>query len=53
MQLRDRTDSESMEVDRQLSMLEERKFYLEGQLAQMKPNSHDDICQRGAHSGCR
>lgn len=39
MQLRDRADSEIMEVDRRISMLEERKFYLEGQLAQMKPNS--------------
>lgn len=39
MQMRDRTDSEVMEVDRQLNVLEERKFYLEGQLAQMKPNS--------------
>ena len=39
MQLRDRTDSEVMEADRQLSVLEERKFYLEGQLAQMKPNT--------------
>ena len=39
MQMRDRTDSEIMEVDRQLRSLEERKVYLEGQLAQMKPNS--------------
>lgn len=39
MQLRDRADSEIMEVDRRINMLEERKFYLEGQLAQMKPNS--------------
>ena len=39
MQLRDHADSEIMETERQLSMLEERKFYLEGQLAQMKPNS--------------
>ncbi len=39
MQMRDRTDSELMEVDRQLNVLEERRFYLEGQLAQMKPNS--------------
>jgi len=39
MQMRDRTDSEVMEVDRQLNVLEERRFYLEGQLAQMKPNS--------------
>ena len=39
MQMRDRADTEIMEVDRQLNMLEERKIYLEGQLAQMKPNS--------------
>jgi len=39
MQVRDRTDSDIKELDRQVSMLEERKFYLEGQLAQMKPNS--------------
>jgi len=39
MQLRDRADSETKELDRQISALEERKFYLEGQLAQMKPNS--------------
>ena len=39
MQLRDRTDAELMETDRQLSVLAERKFYLEGQLAQMKPNT--------------
>ncbi len=39
LQLRDRTDSEIMEVDRQISMAKERKFYLDGQLAQMKPNS--------------
>jgi len=39
MQMRDRADSEVMEVDRQLNVLEERKFYLEGQLAQLKPNS--------------
>ena len=39
LQLRDRTDSEIMEVDRQIRALEERKIYLDGQLAQMKPNS--------------
>ena len=39
MQLRDRTDSEIKELDRQISTLEERKIYLDGQLAQMKPNS--------------
>src|SRR5205814_9886732 len=39
MSLRDRTDSEIKEVDRELSSLEERRFYLEGQLAQIKPNT--------------
>lgn len=39
MQMRDRTDAELLETDRQISLLQERKFYLEGQLAQMKPNS--------------
>lgn len=39
LQMRDRTDSEIMEVERQLNALDERKFYLEGQLAQIKPNS--------------
>ena len=39
MQLRDRTDNELKEVDRELLTLDERKFYLESQLAQIKPNS--------------
>ncbi len=39
LQLRDRTEAEVVEVDRQLSTVSERKFYLEGQLAQIKPNS--------------
>jgi polysaccharide biosynthesis transport protein len=39
MQMRDRTDNELREVDRQLAALEERKFYLDGQLAQIKPNT--------------
>jgi succinoglycan biosynthesis transport protein ExoP len=38
-QLRDRADNEIKELDRQISALEERKFYLDGQLAQMKPNT--------------
>jgi uncharacterized protein involved in exopolysaccharide biosynthesis len=38
-QLRDRADNEIKELDRQISALEERKFYLEGQLAQIKPNT--------------
>lgn len=40
LQMRDRTDSEIMSVDQQVSAAEERKFYLEGQLAQIKPNSY-------------
>lgn len=39
MSLRDRTDSELMDVARQISMAEERKFYLEGQLAQINPGT--------------
>ena len=39
MQLRDRTDSEIMETERQINLLEERKIYLESQLTQIKPNS--------------
>ena len=39
MQLRDRTDNELKEVERQLLSLDERKFYLESQLAQIKPNT--------------
>ena len=39
MQMRDRTDNELKEVERQLLSLDERKFYLESQLAQIKPNT--------------
>jgi polysaccharide biosynthesis transport protein len=39
MQLRDRTDSELKEVEREIMSLDERKFYLESQLAQIKPNT--------------
>jgi polysaccharide biosynthesis transport protein len=39
MQLRDRADSELTEVERQLQSIEERRFYLDAQLSQMKPNS--------------
>jgi len=39
MQLKDRTDSELREVDRDLRSLEDRRIYLEGQLAQIKPNT--------------
>src|SRR5262249_13680323 len=37
MQMRDRTDAEILEIDRQLASLEERRFYLQAQLAQVKP----------------
>ena len=39
LQLRDRAETDFTEVDRQLATVNERKFYLEGQLAQIKPNS--------------
>lgn len=39
MQLRDRTDNELKETERELMSLDERKFYLESQLAQIKPNT--------------
>ena len=39
LQLRDRVDSEITEVDRQTSSLQDRKFYLEGQLSQIKPDT--------------
>ncbi|MGB8337970.1 MAG: hypothetical protein WCD07_02430 [Burkholderiales bacterium] len=39
LQLRDRAENDFTEVDRQLAAVNERKFYLEGQLAQIKPNS--------------
>jgi polysaccharide biosynthesis transport protein len=39
MQLRDRTDNELKEVERDLLSMDERKFYLESQLAQIKPNT--------------
>lgn len=38
LQEKDRAESEIREVDRQANALEERRFYLEGQLAQIKPN---------------
>lgn len=37
MSMRDRTDSEIREVDRQISMGDERKIYLEAQLVQINP----------------
>jgi polysaccharide biosynthesis transport protein len=39
LQLRDRVEAEGAEVERQLATVNERKFYLEGQLAQIKPNT--------------
>ncbi len=39
LQLRDRTETESVDVERQLATVSDRKFYLEGQLAQIKPNT--------------
>ena len=39
MQMRDRTDAELIDLDRRLGSLEERRFYLEAQLAQIKPNT--------------
>lgn len=39
MQLMDRTERELMDVYNQARSLEERKFYLEGQLAQLNPSS--------------
>lgn len=39
MQMRDRADAESLDLDRQAASIEERRFYLQAQLAQMKPNT--------------
>jgi succinoglycan biosynthesis transport protein ExoP len=39
MQLRDRTENELKDVDRELLSLNDRNFYLESQLAQLKPNT--------------
>lgn len=39
MSMRDRTDSEILDLDRQLGALEEKRFYLESQLALVKPNT--------------
>ncbi|MGB9149746.1 MAG: hypothetical protein WCB36_05815 [Burkholderiales bacterium] len=39
LQLRDRAETDLAESERQLATVNERKFYLEGQLAQIKPNS--------------
>jgi uncharacterized protein involved in exopolysaccharide biosynthesis len=39
MSMRDRTDSELLDTERALTSIEERRFYLESQLATIKPNT--------------
>lgn len=39
MQMRDRADTELLDLERQGASIEERRFYLQAQLAQMKPNT--------------
>lgn len=39
MQMRERTEAEKLDVDRQIASLDERRFYLQAQLAQIKPNT--------------
>jgi succinoglycan biosynthesis transport protein ExoP len=39
MQMRDRAEIELSDLDRQAASIEERRFYLQSQLDQMKPNS--------------
>ncbi len=39
MQMRDRTDTQIMEADRQINALVQNQYYLEGQLAQLNPNT--------------
>lgn len=39
MQMRDRAEMELSDLDRQASSIEERRFYLQSQLAQLKPNT--------------
>ncbi len=39
MQMRDRTDTQIMDVDRQINALVQNQYYLEGQLAQLNPNT--------------
>lgn len=38
LSMRDRTDTEIMDTERAISSMEERRFYIESQLAQLKPN---------------
>lgn len=39
IQLRDRSENEILDAERQIRSLDERRLYLEGQLAQTKPNT--------------
>ncbi len=39
LQMRDRVDSELLELERRKIALEQQRFFLEGQLAQIKPNT--------------
>ena len=39
LQMRDRTDTQIMDADRQISALVQNQYYLEGQLAQLNPNT--------------
>lgn len=39
LQLRERAENEVLELDRQIRSAEERRFYLQGQLGQIRPNS--------------
>lgn len=39
IQMRDRTELDLADAERQVSSIEERRFYLEAQLAQIKPNT--------------
>ena len=39
LQIHDRTEAELADVDRQLQSVEERRFYIDAQLIQIKPNS--------------
>ena len=39
LQMRDRTDSQIMDADRQINALVQNQYYLEGQLAQLNPNT--------------
>lgn len=48
MQMRDRADTELLDLDRQGASIEERRFYLQAQLAQMKPNT-PIISSNGEH----